>query len=110
MTRMIGDAEFQADDGGDASPGPQLSAKAIGCGPSMQQLGQAAELVGRQSPRGPGWRPATESIGAGVAGPFHPLTDGSLADPQGLGNPALGPAFLLEVPGLETSGFLPVAG
>ena len=73
----------------------------------MQQLGQAGELVGRQPPRGPGWRPAPESSGAGIAGPCHPLTDGALADAQGLSNPALGPALLLEVPGLQAPSFLP---
>jgi hypothetical protein len=45
-----------------------------------------------------------------VAGAFHPLTDGSFADPEGLGDLALGPALLFEVPGLEPSGFSPVAG
>jgi hypothetical protein len=105
---MIGDAEFQADDGGDARTGPQLSTKAIGDGPSMQQLGQAGELGGRQPPRGPGWRPVTERLGAGFAGPFHPLADGVLADPQRLGNLALRPALLLEVPSLESSGFFPI--
>jgi hypothetical protein len=89
MTWVIGDAEFQADDGGDARPGPQLATKAIGDGPSLQQRGQASELVGGQPPRGPRWRPATERLGAGFAGPFHPLADGSLADPHGLGNLAL---------------------
>lgn len=108
MTRMIGDAEFQADDGGDARTGPQLSTKAIGCGPALQQRGQAGELVGRQPPRGPGWGPAPERLGAGFAGPCHPLTDGALADPQGLGDQTLRPALLLEVPGLQAPRFFPV--
>jgi hypothetical protein len=107
MTWMRGDAEFQADDGGDARTGPQLSTKAIGYGPSMQQRGQASELVGGQPPRGPRWRPATERLGAGFAGPFHPLADGSLADTHGLGNLALRPALLLEVPGLQAPSFFP---
>jgi hypothetical protein len=107
MTRMIGDAEFQADDGGDASTGPQLSSKAIGSGPSMQQLGQTSELVGRQPPRGPRRRPATERLGTTVAGSCHPLTDGALADTHGLGKLALRPALLLEVPGLHAPSFFP---
>jgi hypothetical protein len=107
MTWMRGDAECQADDGGDARTGPQLPTKAIGDGPSLQQLGQASELVGRQPPRGPGWRPATESLGAGFAGPCHPLADGAFADPHGLGNLALRPALLLEVPGLQAPRFFP---
>jgi hypothetical protein len=47
---------------------------------------------------------------ASVAGAFHPLTDGSFADPEGLGDLALGPALLFEMSGLEPSGFSPVIG
>jgi hypothetical protein len=108
MTRVIGDTKFQTDDGGDPTAGPEFSAKAVGGRTAMQQLGQAGELLGRQPPRGPGWRPTPESLGPDVAGPCHPLTDRALADPQRLGNLALGPALLLEVPGLESSGFFPV--
>jgi hypothetical protein len=108
MPRVISDPKCQADDGGDPRAGPELSAEAIGHGPAMQQLGQPGELVGRQPPRGPGWRSTPERLGTGGAGPCHPLTDGSLADPQGLGNLALAPALLLEMPGLEPSGFFPV--
>ncbi len=97
---MIGDAEFQADDGGNARTGPQLSTKTIGYGPSLQQLGQAGELVGRQPPRSPRGRPAPERLGAGGAGPCHPLTDGALADPHGHSNLPLGPPLLFEVPSL----------
>jgi hypothetical protein len=108
MTRVIGDTKFQVDDGGAPRAGPELSAEAIGRGTSLQQLGQAGELLGRQPPRGPGWRSTPERLGTGGAGPCHPLTDSSLADPQGLGNLALAPALLLELPGLEPSGFFPV--
>ena len=45
-----------------------------------------------------------------VASAFHPLTDGSFADAEGFGDLALGPALLFERPGLEPSGFSPVAG
>jgi len=107
MTGMIGDAKFQANDGGDASTGPQLSTEAIGHGPSMQQLGHAGELVGRQSPRGPGRGPAPEHRGAGFAGPCHPLTDGALADTHGYSNLTLRPALLLEVPCLQAPSFFP---
>jgi hypothetical protein len=47
---------------------------------------------------------------ASVAGACHPLTDGSFADAKGLGDLALGPALLFEMPGLEPSGFSPVVG
>ena len=74
----------------------------------MQQLGQADKWVGRQPPRGPGWRQTPERLGADVASPCHPLTDGPLADPQSRGDLALRPAVLHEVPGLDPSGFFPV--
>ena len=89
MPRMIGDAECQADDGGNACTGPQLATEALGEGPALQERGPAGERVGRQPPRGPGWRPAPERLGSGFAGPGHPLTDGPLADTHGPGNPAL---------------------
>jgi hypothetical protein len=108
MPRVIGDAKFQADDGGDPTAGPELSAKAIGGRTSVQQRGQAGKVLGRQPPRGPGRRPAPKSLGADFAGPCHPLTDGPLADTQGFGNLALRPAPLLEVPGLDAPSFFPV--
>jgi hypothetical protein len=108
MTRMVADAQFQADDGGDPPAGPELSTEAIGCGTAMQQPGQTGELLGRQPPRGSSWRPVPEGIGTSVAGPFHPLADGPLADLYGLGDLALRPALLLEVPGLQAPSFLPV--
>jgi hypothetical protein len=107
MTGVIRDAEFPADDGGDPTAGPELSAKAIGSRTSVQQLGQAGQLLGRQPPRGPGSRPAPKRLGTDVAGPCHPLTDRALADTQGFGNLALRPALLLEVPGLHAPRFLP---
>jgi hypothetical protein len=47
---------------------------------------------------------------ASVTSAFHPLTDSSFADAEGLGDLALGPALLFEMPGLESSGFSPVIG
>ena len=38
----------------------------------------------------------------------HPLTDGPFADAKRLGDLALGPALLREVPGLHPSGFFPI--
>ena len=108
MTRVIGDAKFQADDSGDPCTGPELAAEAISSGASLQQRGQAGELPGRQPSRGPRWRPPLERRRPRGAGPCHPLTDRALADPQRLGNLALAPALLREVPGLEPSGFFPV--
>jgi hypothetical protein len=45
---------------------------------------------------------------AALLGMCHPLADGSCADAQRLGNPALRPPLLLEAPGLQSSGFFPV--
>jgi hypothetical protein len=108
MTRMIEEATCQADDGGDPRTGPERSAEAISSGTAMQQLGQTGEVLRSQPPRGSWGRPAPERFGAGVASPFHPLTNGSLADPNGLGHLALGPALLREGPGLHAPRFLPV--
>jgi hypothetical protein len=60
------------------------------------------------SPRSPGWRPAPERLGASCAGPWHPRTDGALADTQGLGDPALRPALLFEVPSLQAPSVFPI--
>jgi hypothetical protein len=49
-----------------------------------------------------------QGVGAPLAGALHPLTDGAFADAEGFGDLALGPALLLEAPGLEPSGFFPV--
>jgi hypothetical protein len=58
-------------------------------------------------PRGAWWRATLQGLGASLTGTRHPLTDGPLADPHGFGDLALGPACLLEVPGLQTSCFFP---
>ena len=108
MARMRGETEFQADDGGDPRAGPELAAAAIGSGTSMQELGQAGELVGRQPPWGAGWRSTPERLGTSGVGPGHPLTNRAFADAQGLGKLVLAPTLLREVPGLEPSGFFPV--
>ena len=46
------------------------------------------------------WRPT-------VAATLPPLADGACADAESLGNVALRPALLLEVPGLQAPRFLP---
>ncbi len=107
MTRVIGDTEFQTDNGRDPTAGPEFSAKAVSWRTALQQLGQAGEWLGSQPPRGPGRGPTPERLGTDVAGPRHPLTDRARADAQGFGYLALGPASLLELLGLESSGFFP---
>jgi hypothetical protein len=108
MPGMIGNAICELNDRGDPPPGPQLSTKAISCGPPSQEFGQAGELLGREPAWGPGRRTVAQSIGTLLAGALHPLTDGAFADAERFGNLALGPALLLETPGLEPSGFFPV--
>jgi hypothetical protein len=48
-----------------------------------------------------------QGLWSAVPGALHRLADCPLADAHGFGGLALGPAFLLEVPGLETSNLFP---
>src|SRR5687767_9980680 len=54
--------------------------------------------------------PMSQRVRSSIAGAFNPLTDGPFADAEPLGNLALGPALLFEVPSMEPSGFFPVVG
>ena len=110
MTRMVHDAKFQLNDGRDPPSRPELAAKTIACGTPLQQLGQAGPLLGREPAARSGWRAVSEGVRAPLAGAFHPLTDRPCTDAQRLGNLPLGPPLLLEVPGMQPSGFLPIAG
>jgi hypothetical protein len=109
MPGMVGNPIFELNHRGNPPPGPELAPKAIGCGPPLQEGGQAGELRGGEPARGPGWRTAAQSVGTLLAGALHPLADGACADPEGFGDLVLGPPFLLEAPSLESSGFFPVA-
>jgi hypothetical protein len=108
MPGMVGNPIFELNHRGNPPPGPELAPKAIGCGPPVQELGQAGELRGGEPARGPGWRTAAQSVGTLLAGALHPLADGACADAKCLSNLALRPPLLLEVPGLQPSGFFPV--
>jgi hypothetical protein len=109
MDGMVGDAELQAHHGGDAATGPYVAPEAVGLGAAVQQLGQTRQLVGGQPPGRARGRLMAQGLQATIAGAPHPLTDRGFADTQGLGNPALRPALLLVLPGLETPCFFPVA-
>jgi hypothetical protein len=100
MARMVGDAECHPNHGRDPAAGPELSPEAVRCGASVQEFGQLGELLGRQPPRGSRGRTMAQSLRAALAGACHPLADGPFADAQGVGNLALRPALVLEVPGL----------
>jgi hypothetical protein len=110
MDGMVGNTEFEANDGRHACPGPDLSPEAIRFGPTLQEGGQAGELfVGQPAWRTRGWA-MPEGFQTALAGPRHPLADGALADAQGVGDLALRPALVLELPGLEPPGCFPIRG
>jgi hypothetical protein len=104
---MVGDAKCQPNHRRNTPTGPALPPKAIGLGPSVQEVGQAGQLLGREPAWGPRWRSVAEGLQPSCPGALHPLADGGFAAPQRFGDLALGPAFVLELPGLEPSGFLP---
>jgi hypothetical protein len=108
MAWMVNHAEFQANHCRNAAAGPEFPSKAVGFRTPVQESGQTSELLGGQPTWGTRWEAASERPGPGFAGTGHPLADGALADAERFGNLTLGPALLLEVPGLEPSGFFPV--
>jgi hypothetical protein len=110
MDGMVGDAKLQANDRGDPSAGPDLAPKAVGFGPMVQEFWQTDQLAGGQPARSTGAGAAPEGLRTLLASPRSPLADGPFAGAQGFGNLALGPALLHEVPGLKSSGFLPIFG
>jgi hypothetical protein len=105
---MRGDAKLQRHHGDDPATGPHLPPEAIGLGAAVQQHRQARELVGGQPAGSARGRPMAQGLRAAFACAPNPLADSGFADAQGLGNLALRPAFLLMLPGLETSRFFPV--
>jgi hypothetical protein len=108
MARMIGDAKLRSNNGRNSATGPQLPPEAVGFGAMLQQGRQAGELRRGQPAAGPrGWSVA-EGFRAPLSAALHPLADRSFADSQGRRDLALRPTLLLEVPGLQTSSFLPV--
>ena len=108
MGERVGDATLQAHDDGDPTTGPYISPKPLGGRATCEAFGQAGEWLACQAACRTRWRVMSERIEPLVAGTGHPLTDGPVADAERFGNSALGPAFLLEMPGLEPSGFFPV--
>jgi hypothetical protein len=107
---MVRDAKREANHRCDAAPGLELAPEATGFGAWLHQHREMGALFVGQRGRGTRWWPMAQRLRSSVAGAFHPLTDGSFADAEGLGDLALGPALLFEVPGLEPSGFSPVVG
>jgi hypothetical protein len=107
---MIGDAKLQLNHRADPSTGPDLPPEAIGFGAPVQQVEQMRQLFGGQATGSAGMGAMPQGFWSPVPGALHPLADGPFADAQGLGDLALGPAFLLEEPGVQTACFFPVVG
>src|SRR5688500_14401879 len=82
---------LEADHRGDAAPCPERAPEAIGFGALLQQRRKVGALLVGQPGRGTRWWPMAKRFRASVAGAFHPLTDGSFADAEGLGG--IEPAF-----------------
>ena len=108
MHRVVGDAELQPQDGGDAAPRPHLATETISLGTPVQEGGKTGELPAGQSPGRASRGAMPQCLWAAVAATFYPLAHGRLADAQRRGNLALRSALLLEVPSLESSSFFPV--
>jgi hypothetical protein len=107
MNRMIGDAKLQLNHGGDPATGPGLPSKAVGFGSTGQERGQTGQLCGGQPPGDTGRWSVPKGFRSALAAALDPLADGGFADAHGLGDVALGPTLLLEMPGSKTSRFLP---
>jgi hypothetical protein len=107
MDGMVGEATRQVHDHRHPAAGPDLPSDAIGVGTPSQEVGQTRQRWGCQAAGSAGVRAMAEGFRPPIAGALHPLTDGPLAHPHRFGDVALGPACLLEVPGLQTSGFFP---
>jgi hypothetical protein len=105
---MVGHAEGQLHHGGNPAAGPARPPGAAGFGTAGQQRRQLGQLiVGQPSGRAGRWT-GSACLRSPLPGPRHPLADRPRADAQRLGNLALGPALLLEVPSLEPAGVFPV--
>jgi hypothetical protein len=105
---MVRNTKLQANHRRNTTAGPKFASKAIGRRTPAQENGQARALLGGQPTSGTGWGAVPQGRGTGFAGTSHPLADGPFADAERFGNLLLGPALLLEVPGLEPSSFFPV--
>src|ERR671914_463511 len=73
MDGMVGDATLQANHRGDPATSPDLSAKAIGFGPLVQEHGQPRQLLGGQPAWSTGAWTLPEGLRTPFAGTFPPL-------------------------------------
>lgn len=108
MGRMIGDAERAVDDLGDPLAGPDLTTKAVGLGPALQQGRELGQLCGAEFGSGTWDRMPPQPLHALLAPPFEPLADGAWRHPERGGDILLLPALLLQLPGAPPPSFAPV--
>ena len=108
MGGVVQDAKCHPYHRGHALAGPHLAAEAIGLRATVQQVRHTGQLVGSQAAGGARRWLVAQRLRAAQAGSRHPVADRGGADPQGLGNLALRPALLFEVPGLQAAGFFPI--
>jgi hypothetical protein len=107
---MVGNAKLRPNHGGDPAARPERPPEPVGLGAAVQEGRQAGQLLGGQAPGSTRGKTMPECLGTTHPGSFHPLADGSFADTQCLGDSALRPAPLLELPGLQPPGFFPILG
>jgi hypothetical protein len=110
MDGVGADPQVPADERRHAAAGPERPPAAIGFGAPMQELGQMSQLFGGQAAGSTGVPTSLQGLGATRAGTRHPWADGPLADAEGVGDLALGPAPLLELLSLATPDFFPMVG
>jgi hypothetical protein len=104
---MVDHPEAHTHYGCHPAAGPEVPTKTVGLRTLVQERGQPSESCGGQPTWGTRWGAASQRPGTSCAGPGPPVAHGALADAERCGTLPLGPALLLEVPGMEPSGFFP---
>ena len=108
MVRVVGDAEHACDDFGDAGAGPDIADEAEGRGSTSQEQRKASKLVRSEAGRSARREPRAHGLDATSASAFEPLADSALGNAKGLGNFALLPPVLMELPGTKATPFAPI--
>src|SRR5581483_5941307 len=105
MTLVIGDAELQPNDSGDARTGPDIPPKAISLRSVPQELWDAGQLLGRQFRRTAGGGVAVQRLGSRRFRDRQPSADGTLIDAKGGRDIDFQPAQFVQLKGSEPSPF-----
>jgi hypothetical protein len=106
---MVAHAEGSLDDGRDPLGRPEIPLEAVCLGSAVQQLGNPHPLLGAEPRLGPRGFPPSQCLGIPGAGPFQPLADGALDDPQCRSDRIVLPPLLLQLPCPEAPK-LPIIG